>query len=112
MTIKEYFDSQLAPFGIMDSTPFWHYIPQLYAEDVVNKENMNEVGLGLTEMIEGLLFAPRQSSISEQGFSVTWDFSNLGRYYMWLCRKYGKTPSKDVTDLLGISMIIDKTDIW
>lgn len=70
------------------------------------------VGGAMAGFIEEKALAPHVSSVSESGFSISWDYSKLGSYYLWLCRKYGRTPNADVLGLLGVSAITDKTDIW
>jgi hypothetical protein len=58
------------------------------------------------------VLAPRLQSVNESGFSLSWDFATLGKYYLWLCRRYGVSADSDTLQLLGISTITDKTDIW
>lgn len=66
----------------------------------------------LIGMLEELILMPSMSNISESGFSVSWDKNSVGKWYVYLCNKYGITPNKDVLPLLGISMINDISDIW
>lgn len=74
--------------------------------------NDTQVKAALVDTIEELALAPYLKNVSENGFSVSWDFENMGRYYLWLCKKLNRTPSDDVTAALGISTITDKSDIW
>jgi hypothetical protein len=72
----------------------------------------SSVGKAMTSAIEELLLAPRLASINEGGFSISWDFENLGKYYIYLCRKWGMPINNDVLTASGISAIIDKSDMW
>lgn len=71
-----------------------------------------EIGRKIVALIEELILAPSLTNVSESGFSMSWDKSSVGKWYMCLCKKYGVTPDKDVIPLLGISMIIDISDQW
>lgn len=51
-------------------------------------------------------------SVSENGFSMSWDTGRLGKFYLWLCRKYGIKPDGELLADLGISSIIDISDTW
>ena len=64
------------------------------------------------KVLESLLFRPRVKSISESGVSISYDFDGLGRWYMFLCRQLGKTPNDEIVGMLGLSTIIDKTNMW
>lgn len=75
-------------------------------------ENYEEVQKAMITILEGLVLAPRLKTVNENGFSLSWDFGALGRYYLWLCRKLGITPNDDVVSALDISTITDKSDIW
>ena len=66
----------------------------------------------MISVIEELMLAPYMSNVNENGFSVSWDYSRIGQYYMWLCRKYGVAPDDEVVAALGLSTITDKSDIW
>lgn len=75
-------------------------------------ENADSVGKAMVSIIEELTLAPYMSQVNENGFSVSWDYSKIGQYYMWLCRKYGVEPNTDVMAALGLSTIRDMSDIW
>ena len=66
----------------------------------------------MIKILEELILSPVMKNVSENGFSVSWDYSKTGQYYMWLCRRYGIEPDTEVVAALGLSTIIDKTDIW
>ena len=108
MTNKEYILGKLCAFDINEA--------QLADMPIdlngAYEPNSPDVGIAMCHLIEELVLAPRQKSINEQGFSVSWDYADVGKYYLWLCKKFGITPNEDVVSLMGISMITDKTDIW
>ena len=70
------------------------------------------VALGMISVIEDLVLSPQQTNISENGFSVSWDVSNLAKYYMYLCKKWGVTPNADVIESIQIPTIKDVSEIW
>lgn len=71
-----------------------------------------EVGRALVSAVEEALLQPYMSQVNENGFSVSWNRDNAGKWYLWLCKKYGVTPSDEVLPLLGISMITDVSELW
>lgn len=114
MTIREYILQKLQPFGNLSEAELLD-ISVCGGFDLNNSydvEIAKSVGKALTKFIEEKTLAPAVTSVSESGFSISWDYSNLGKYYLYLCNKYGIKPNEDVLGMLGISMIIDKTDIW
>lgn len=70
------------------------------------------VGRALIKGIEEAILQPYMSSVSESGFSVSWNRDNIGRWYRWLCQKYGVTVNSDALASLGVSSIIDISDTW
>ena len=113
MTVREYISQKLAAFGLTEA----HYADIVHSsgiclDDVYSSENADLVGAAMIPVIEELMFIPRQSNISESGFSMSWDFSGLGKWYMLLCRRYGKKVDDDILAQSGISVICDKTSVW
>ena len=109
MTVREYIVS-LTP-GIT--------IPDAYLVDMgVNLDQEYDSSMFLTvgqkfcSVLGGIILAPRVKSVNENGFSMSWDTESLGKYYLWLCKRYGVTPDPEVVALLGINAIIDITDTW
>lgn len=113
MTIREYLntklqslmlnEAQLVDFSLNSGVNLdAEYTAEV--SDIVNKN--------MITLIEDVIFMPRPKSINEGGFSMAWDYADLGKFYMWLCRRYGKTPNTDAASMMGISMIIDRTNEW
>ena len=107
MTVKEYISSLLTGITIPEAY-FVDTGLDLEAEYVVG---MN-LGKPLTDMLAGLILAPQLRSVNESGFSMQWDTSLLGKYYLMLCRKYGIKPDSEILPLIGMSSIIDISDTW
>lgn len=71
-----------------------------------------EVALGLISVVEDLVLAPHRTNISEGGFSVSWDMTNLAKYYKYMCSKWGVPMNKEVTDIIQIPTITDVSNEW
>lgn len=113
MTIRAYISDKLRAFGVSGSQFADVALTcGLDPDAEVDAANAQSVGVAMCGVLEEMLLAPRQSNVNESGFSVSWDFSAAGKYYLWLCRRYGVTPDDEVVALLGISTITDRTDRW
>ena len=73
--------------------------------------NLN-VNKAIVSIIEEQVLAPKQKSVNEGGFSATWNYDDLGKLYMYLCKKYSITPNPNVETSLGIKMIKDASAKW
>lgn len=111
MTIREYIQGKLSAWGNFSESDLaaWNGT-SLDAE--YSSENAKEVGAALCEMIGERILSPRVSNVSESGFSISWNFDNIGKYYLWLCKKYGVTPDTDIVTMSGMSTITNKSDMW
>ena len=107
MTVKEFIQSSVPGITIPEA---------FFAEHDFDFDQDYEPGLAVGDVmisiLEGVILAPRVKSVNENGFSMTWDTDSLGKYYLWLCKKYGKTPDPDVIGLLGMNSVIDISDCW
>lgn len=114
MTVREYISQKFAAFGNVSEVQLldMSLTGGFDLADEYNDSNARSVGMAMAACIEELVFAPKIKSVNESGFSVSWDFDSLGKYYLWLCRKWGVIPNEDVVGMLGISMIIDRTNCW
>lgn len=108
MTNGEYMMQRLRAFDISEAQLIDSGI-DLAADYVPGSRS---VALGLIRVIEDLVLAPQRTNISENGFSVSWDTGKLGRYYLYLCRKWGVAPNSDVTQDLQIPTITDVSREW
>lgn len=114
MTIKDYILQKFSAFGTISEAELldMSIAGQFSLDDEYTRDNVNVVGVASIRFIEEKVFAPTLKSVSESGFSASWDFSNMGKYYLYLCRKFNIEPDKNVLEQIGISAIFDKTDIW
>ena len=111
MSIREYISQKFQAWNITMS----HLMDiglDLNLDDEYTPKVTDSVGKAMVSIIEELMLAPSMSQVNENGFSVSWDYSRIGQYYMWLCRKYGVDPNTDVMAALGLSTITDMSDIW
>ena len=111
MTVREYINGKFRSFGLTDAQleEVGFGIP---LDNEFTIDNAEQVGKAMCVLVEEMVFFPKQRSVNESGFSVSWDFDNLAKYYLYLCRRYGRKPDDGVLSLMGISTIIDKTNIW
>ena len=113
MTIREYISQKLPSFNLTEAqfadinADFGLDVNLEYSSDYLLAANKAIVGI-----IEEKVLAPRLESVNEGGFSMSWNYSDLGKLYMYLCKKYGLTPNDDVVSLLGINMIKDASAKW
>lgn len=113
MTVADYIREKLRAFGVSEAQLFDVSAGlRISPYEEMTLDNIDIVHRAVIPILEELILAPRQKSVGESGFSMSWDFENLGRYYLWLCKKYGITPSEDLSDALGLSRIKDMSDIW
>lgn len=111
MTVKEYLASELRAFGLSESE-FADLGMGVELADEYTAGNSLQVRTALAEALPAFILKPRMANVSESGFSVSWNFDNLVKYYLWLCGRLGITPDETITTMAGLSVITDKTDLW
>lgn len=112
MTNREYVTQKLSGFGVTEA-----HIADLAAYGIDPEAEYlsgqsDAVGKALCGILVELVNAPRLRSVNENGFSETWDYADLSKYLVYLCRKYGYKLDDDTKQLLGLSTIIDRTSKW
>lgn len=113
MTIREYVTQKLQAFNLTEAVladftmSLGMSMDNEYTPDVASS-----VGKAMASTIEELVLAPRLSNVNESGFSMSWDFADLGKYYVYLCKKWGVPVNDDVLTATGVSAIIDVTNLW
>ena len=113
MTVQEYISDKLSRFGISEAVLADISIDSGIAlDDEYSFYNRERVGKALCHAVAELIFAPRTQSVSESGFSETVNYDNLGKFYMYLCRKWGVQPDDELVSLLGLNVITDRTNFW
>ena len=59
---------------------------KISGEDEMNEDNRMRVSVAIAKFIPSLLL--RATSISESGFSMSWNIQGIKDYYTVLCREY------------------------
>lgn len=90
MTVKDYISQKFQTFGINLSEADLLEISLssgISGEDEIDTSNIGLVSVTIAKFIPSLLL--RSTSISENGFSMSWDIKGIKEYYSFLCKKYG-----------------------
>lgn len=90
MTVNDYISQKFQTFGINLSEADLLEISLssgISGEDEMDQSNIGLVSVAMTKFIPSLLL--RATSISENGFSMSWDTQGLKDYYSFLCKRYG-----------------------
>lgn len=113
MTIREYLQQKLKAFGQISEAEYAEVSAGgLNIDSEYSSDNAADTGVALCGLICEHVLSPNVSNINESGFSISWNYDNLGHYYIWLCRKYGVLVNNEVLSMLGVSAIIDVSDCW
>lgn len=106
MTVREYITSKFSGFGItISDADILDISFKISPDERVTEENKDIVLRAIAlDVFPQLLL--RAKSVSENGFSVSWDNDALMKYYDWLCDHIG------IDNTLSRSGIFDKSDIW
>lgn len=90
MTVNDYiqqkfqtFDIQLSEADLLDMC----LNANISGEDEMNEDCHGRVSVAIARFIPSLLL--RATSISESGFSMSWNLEGLKQYYSFLCKLYG-----------------------
>lgn len=90
MTLGEYAKQKFQSFGISLSEADLLDISLnsgLSEDAAIGNDNIAAASVGMARFIPSLLL--RATSISESGFSMSWNVDGIKQYYAYLCRKYG-----------------------
>lgn len=112
MTVESYIRQKLQAWKVTDAQMADISASGINIAEEYTPDNQSKVQSALADILEELALSPYMKNVSENGFSVSWDYQNMGRYYLWLCNKLGRKPDDNVVSALGLSTITDKTDIW
>lgn len=88
MTVREYISSKFQSFGIQVSEA--DLLDMFLTTNVSPDDEVTSTGgisVAIAKFIPSLLL--RATSISESGFSMSWDIDGIKDYYSLLCRQYG-----------------------
>lgn len=90
MIIRDYIKQKFQTFGINLSEADLLDMclnSKVGGEDEMNEDCYGRVSVAIVKFIPSLLL--RATSISESGFSMSWDIKGIKDYYSFLCKKYG-----------------------
>ncbi len=90
MTVKEYISSKFQSFGIQVSEADlldMSLNAKKELSDEVNRDAIDAISVAMAHFIPSLLL--RATSISESGFSMSWNIQGIKDYYSLLCKQYG-----------------------
>ena len=90
MTVADYIKGKFQTFGITVSEADILELSLssgISGEDEMDPSNIGLVSVAMAKFIPSLLL--RATSISENGFSMSWNTQGLKEYYSFLCKKYG-----------------------
>ena len=88
MTVREYISSKFQSFGIQVSEA--DLLDMSLNANASPDDDMTSTGavsVAIAKFIPSLLL--RATSISESGFSMSWNTQGIKDYYSLLCRQYG-----------------------
>ena len=90
MPVNEYISQKFQTFGIQLSEAELLDMclnSKISGEDEMNEDCYGRVSVAIVKFIPSLLL--RATSISESGFSMSWNIQGIKDYYSWLCKQYG-----------------------
>lgn len=86
MIIGDYIKQKFQSFGIQLSEADLLDI-SLGLDEEVTTDNKLKVDVAIAKFVPSLLL--RAQSISESGFSMSWNIQGIKDYYSWACKQYG-----------------------
>ena len=90
MTVNDYIQQRFQTFGIQLSEADLLDMclnAKISGEDEMNEDCYGRVSVVIVKFIPSLLL--RATSISESGFSMSWNLEGMKQYYSLLCKQYG-----------------------
>ena len=90
MNIKEYISGKFQSFGIQVSEADlldMSLNAKKELSDEVSRDAIDAISVAMARFIPSLLL--RATSISESGFSMSWNIQGIKDYYSLLCKQYG-----------------------
>lgn len=90
MTVDDYIQQKFQSFGIQLSEADLLEMcinANISGEDEMDEDCQTRVSVAIAKFIPSLLL--RAISISESGFSMSWNIQGIKDYYSLLCKQYG-----------------------
>ena len=92
MTVRDYIEQKFSSYGTLTEADILEFFlnTNLSPDEEVSKDILQEVELGMIGLIPSLLLRP--TSVTESGFSISWDKDGLRQFYLYLCKQNDVTP--------------------
>ena len=92
MTVRDYIEQKFSSYGTLSEADVLEFSlnTNLSPDEEVSKEILPEVELGMIGLIPSLLLRP--TSVTESGFSISWNKDGLRQFYLYLCERNDVTP--------------------
>lgn len=90
MTVNEYISQKFQTFGINLSEADlldMCFSVGMMGNDCMYMDVYDKINVAIAKFIPSLLL--RATSISESGFSMSWNLEGIKQYYSFLCKRYG-----------------------
>lgn len=90
MTVNDYIQQRFQTFDVnLSEADLFDMClnANISGEDEMNKDCQMRVSVAIAKFIPSLLL--RATSISEGGFSMSWNIQGIKDYYSFLCKEYG-----------------------
>lgn len=92
MTVRDYIEQKFSSYGTLTEADILDFsmTSGLSPDEEMSKDSLPEVELGMIGLIPSLLLRP--TSVTESGFSISWDKDGLRQFYLYLCKQNDVTP--------------------
>ncbi len=111
MTVQQYIRHRFSNIGDINDAGIADFMIDFDIADAeLTDESKKQIAVSVDKFVKDNIMHP--TSISESGFSMSWDADALKSYRMMMLKKYGITPNDETSALIGLSRIIDRTNIW
>lgn len=90
MNVRKYISDKFQSFGIQVSEADlldMSLNAKMDVDDDVTADGLDAISVSIARFIPSLLL--RATSISESGFSMSWNIQGIKDYYYLLCKQYG-----------------------
>lgn len=108
MTNREYISQKLGDFGVTEADFLDLMSKGIEPEDRYMGDQA--FGEAYASLVAEIVLRPRATSIHENGFSMSWNVPDLGKYYLAICSRYGITPDPLICS--EVNSIKDISDCW
>ena len=114
MTVREYISGRFSEMGLsVSEADFADLMADgLDVDRDYDASTTREVGVALIPFIAEYIMKPKTKAVSEGGVSISWEYGDLAKWYLWLCKKFGITPDDEILALSGVNTLKDISDLW